>query len=196
MSVDVGWDAGSRWVVLKADLLRWTTLMSGYQRLKPIWKLLEGNVRVNAECLVVKSIAKMNRDAAGSVRPLELAEDADEILLVLWGDEVLLPEDAVWLDGQLLHPGEYSVWPWIRAASLLSTARREVLGTRQGRLERQDRFIIASADQKLACSSVPEPFHPRCRGNPLTIPSLVGASYIGWQVDHSCIIETILMLHG
>lgn len=100
MSVDVGWDAGTWWVVLQADLLGLTTLVSGYQWLEPIWKLLKGNVRVDAECLVVKSIAKMNRDAAGAIRPLELVpKNVYEILLMLRGDEVLLPEDAMWLDG-------------------------------------------------------------------------------------------------
>ena len=99
MGVDVGWDAGTRRVVLKADLLGWTALMSWYQWLKPTWKFLEGDVRVDAECLIVKSVTKMDRNATGSIRPLESAEDVDEILLVLRGFEVLLPEDTMRLDG-------------------------------------------------------------------------------------------------
>lgn len=96
----MGWDAGSRRVVLQADLLWRPALVGGDEWSEPIWKLLERDVWVNAKSFVVKGVAKMDGDSAGAVRPLELvAEDVDEILLVLWGDEVLVPEDAVWLNG-------------------------------------------------------------------------------------------------
>lgn len=100
VGVDVRWDAGARGVVLQAHLLGGPSLVGWDQGLQPVGKGLEGDVWVNTKGFVVKSVAIVQRYAAWAMRPLELGLEYDQkLLLEFLRDELIVPEDAMRLDG-------------------------------------------------------------------------------------------------
>lgn len=100
VGVDVGGDASAGGVVLQADLVGGPALVGGDQGLEPGGEGSEGDVGVDAKRLVVERVAVVQRDAPRAVRPRELAlEDAQQLLLVLGRDKVVLPKEAAGFDG-------------------------------------------------------------------------------------------------
>lgn len=103
MGIDVRWDAGTRRVVLKTDLVRRAILL-WQQRDKPFREWDVGSLVVDAECFVGEMVAVVNRGAAGALRPCEFVlEDIDELGFVIQRNEVAVHQDAGRGDIEFFH---------------------------------------------------------------------------------------------